>query len=954
MLIECGGVTDSLSSSAPKSSFTSGSGGSLGSGLAPMLGNKRDSFKLLAASSSSKDQLHTLVEEEEEEEEESVQQANVQEDGSAPSLADSDAIPDSSEFSATSEDVPKEQEAKGDLQPAVEPTIAHPVPTRPRPVTLNLRPLSLTPENLASLQGLPTPSWTPSPLPGLKPLSLSCAPPVEEAQNGTSATPAPRRPQLFLKLSNSNTNSVPTPDSDENRSRRRSSITYKPSSHGIATSYAGLPTPEMTPTFKDSVTESVRSTKSDDEFFPGGSFQNRRLSASEQHFLVKSHNALLARITDLERALTNRRRVSSGYARSDFGCSRPTSMLSDTSSDAGSEPSDEMFKLVADLKAERDELKKDVDGWRTRVGDMEKQMTILTKRVETERREAWLARSQAGLLEIEKAGVEKKLEDVETAFSELNKQNQTLSAAKEDLAKENEEIKMKMQELEEQIKVAQMELTKERELMKLREEETLATRVIRPSSSRPRSPYGRNAGTEFASIDSIGSSTTEVEIESADDCEARFSFMLKAVQEEDESTGFCDDDEEDSGLAGYEDEDDSDASFRSSSSFDSMDDHARTPIQPATPSTPKPRDASFSPPSNAQQPAHKSTGSWSKTWTFPRVANPQNAPQHHKQDSVDRFFGCFDDESSSEGGSTPCSPSQYSFEKNKSLFVDALKDADEDDSPFFIPRVADAVTEESRLGAVLEEEEEENTEDDEFDMEMFGEMGGIRITLSPPQPEDDELIIEPLPLVVQTVPRSIEKPPQLPMLNFGDDETDDVGFNFGRVLERTRYDEVEKGIKATVPTVVVLPPPDIVITPPAAAVAHSPVDAVLPAVIQTPPSSIPRPRPASPSAIPRFSVPKLASPEPPKTTPSSTFKAHVPLPSKRGGTTPTFIPQLVSSPSPIRIASPATKSKLTGTSAFIPQPQRKPLMSTSAGNVSNSGTSSNGSNPTSQIAIRTY
>ncbi|KXN86317.1 hypothetical protein AN958_10179 [Leucoagaricus sp. SymC.cos] len=477
--------------------------GSFGSGLNPMLGNKRDSFKLLAASSSSKDQLHTLVEEEEEEEE-SIHQ-----------------------------NPPEDKEVE--LDAAVEANLVHPVPTRPRPATLNLRPLSLTPENLASLQGMPTPAWTPSPRTGLKRLSLTPTSPGEEAQcdASTTPTPAPRRPQLSLKLSNGNDNFAPTVDSDDFRPRRRSSITYKPSSHGVATSSAGLPTPEMTPTFKDrrySITESVRSTKSEDEFFPGGSSKSRPLSASEQHFLVKSHNALLARITDLERALTNRRRVSSGYARSDFGSSRPTSMLSDaSSSDTGSEPSDETLRLVADLKAERDELKRDVDGWRTRVGNMEKQMTMLTKRVETERREAWLARSQAGLTEIEKGTLEKKLGEVERVAGELNDTNQLLLGEKENLFRENEELKAKMQELEEQINIARMELEKERELRKLRDEELFPTPVVRPSSTRPRSAYGRSPGTAFASFDSIESSATEVETESADDCEARFSFMLKAV-----------------------------------------------------------------------------------------------------------------------------------------------------------------------------------------------------------------------------------------------------------------------------------------------------------------------------------------------------------------------------------------------------------------------------------------
>ncbi|KAF8076023.1 hypothetical protein FPV67DRAFT_1664336 [Lyophyllum atratum] len=111
------------------------------------------------------------------------------------------------------------------------------------------------------------------------------------------------------------------------------------------------------------------SASGDEDSFPNNPTQSRPLSVSEQHFLFKSHNALLARITDLERALTVRRMSSGGLSAN--GSSRPVSIASDFSysSEYGSgEPSDEMLRLVADLKAERDDLKRDVDGWRTRVG----------------------------------------------------------------------------------------------------------------------------------------------------------------------------------------------------------------------------------------------------------------------------------------------------------------------------------------------------------------------------------------------------------------------------------------------------------------------------------------------------------------------------------------------------------------------------------------------------------
>ncbi len=73
----------------------------------------------------------------------------------------------------------------------------------------------------------------------------------------------------------------------------------------------------------------------------------------------------------------------------------------------------EMLRLIADLKAERDELKRDADGWRTRVGDMEAQLSVLAKRVENERRDAWVARSRGGLLEVEKGVLIKKVTALE-------------------------------------------------------------------------------------------------------------------------------------------------------------------------------------------------------------------------------------------------------------------------------------------------------------------------------------------------------------------------------------------------------------------------------------------------------------------------------------------------------------------------------------------------------------
>lgn len=857
---------------------TSGSGGCFGS--------KRDSFKLLAASSSSKDQLHTLVEEEEEEEEgEEEEKATL-----VGHVGPPDAI-----YGGASE----EQDTSAVLDVIIKANVSR--PTRPRPVALNLRPLSLTPENLSSFQGLPTPTITPQPFHASRRL-LTISASGREAQNGSTSTPS-RRLQPSPQHGG-NEEHIPM-GSEDLRPRRRSSITYKPSLHGAATGYANLPTPEMTPTFQArlcSTTEPVHSNKSD-ELFPGGS-ENCPLSVTEQHFLLKSHGALLVRITDLERALTDRQRVSSDYASPDIRESGHTSTLSEIS-DTSSEPSDEMLRLIADLKAERDELKRDVDGWRNRVGDMEKQMALVTNRLESERRDAWVARSQAGILEAEKECLGKKLEEVERIVEELNIQNLALTTAQEKTMRENQDMKVKTQELEEQIKIARRELQNARDS---------ATHIVRPPSSRPKSSYGRN--TTFASIDSLESSATEVETESADDCEARFNFMLKVVQEEEESVGT--DSEEDSGLVGYEDEEDSDASFRSSSSFDSVDDPVKSSVQPTTPSTPKSSIVVVSPllPSSTQHSIHQSSGSWSKSWTFPRADKLPTVPRYNKKNSIDHFFGCIDDGSSSESGSVPCSPSQYSYEKRKSLFMNGLKEAGEDDSPFFLPQGISFAAEDQSLGVVLEEGEEKETTEDESDEDMFGEMGGITITLSPPEPEDDKPVIDPPQLVIS---RPIERPPQLPMLNFDDD--DDAGFSFGRVLENSRSIKTENEAK--------MPSSEVASVGSLSTITQSP--------------SLPsRSRLISPSAIPRLSITKSVPLV-------RTIDVSIMPPSRSDNISPSLIPQAVFSPSPIRIAPVSDHSKLTETSTFSSQPQKRPR----DGNALQSGGSSNGSNPTSHTVVCT-
>ncbi|KAF8897163.1 hypothetical protein BD779DRAFT_1489245 [Infundibulicybe gibba] len=880
-----------------KPSFPPGPG--TGFGANPMA-SKRDSFKLLASSSSSKDQLHTLVEEEEEEEEEETQVHTPL--ASAPPA------------------------------PFVAPVVAvtKPSPARPRPANLSLRPLSLASEKYTTVQGLPTPSLTPSPRSSLKSLSLAPTFPIspvpsDESTNASTTAMnkrqsiSPSRPSLHINVSDSFSQSSTI---EETKAARRSSIGYKSSS--------GLPTPEMTPTSferRSSVSSAARSTSgssnsssSDDGFFPSHPVQARPLSASEQHFLFKSHNALLARITDLERALSMRRRSSGGYSHA--SSSRPVSLASDCSSSSEvGEPSDEMLRLIADLKAERDELKRDVDGWRTRVGNMEKQLTMFANRIENERRDAWVARSTVGLLEVEKGVLEKRLEGIEKAVQVLEAEAGVLRGEKADLILENEANKRRVQELEQQLALITAELEVEKQARQTREaEDAMATPTPTTFAARQRLVGQTRRGLGFTSVDSE-SSVTDVESEFHDDNAHTYGQALKVVEEESESDHDTIMSEEENDLAGYEDEQDSDMSFSisPSSSFGSQQElprsvsHLRidvpTGIVVTSPSTseattPTVRSRSASPEPEAQtivvapRPTHASRASLSKTWSF-RAAS-QAASKVAEYDEIDRFFGCLDD-MDADTGSAPASPDAYTFEKSKSIFCDALKQPVEGNIGFYTLGMGIV---EQGLDVISEGEEEEESADatEEDDSDMFGEAGGIFITCTPPEADEPQL-----PRAVSPVKKPTPSP------EYFEEESDNeesVPFNFGRPVH---------------------PVTPKVSTPP-----------MISSMI-TPPSSIPRP---NVSCIPRPTSPlkPLVETTPTKptsacATPRSSYATNtfVTPPTKRGGTMPSFIPQPVSSPSPIKsLITPAKQHSIptpNSNPTFVRQPQRRPLMSAN-GNIS--------------------
>lgn len=834
-----------------------------------MLGSKRDSFKLLPPSGSSKDQLHTLLEEEEEEEECQTRDKKDPQD-SLPS--------------------PTASNEEGDFPAPVNPGLAaatKPNPPRPRPATLQLRPLSLTPDNVGST-GLPTPSLTPGPRSGLRSLSLH---PVQVSDDSTTADAkrdaAARRPVLNLNMDT--TSDAPSNNGDQKTSRR-SSISYRRSS---SHSSMGLPTPEMTPTFsrRCSVSESIRSSKSgDEEFFPAHP-SYRPLSASEQHFLYKSHNALLARITDLEKALSMRRMSMGGYSIS--GSSRPSSVISDASlpSDLGSpasslpaEPSDEMLALIRDLKAERDELKKDVDGWRTRVADLDKQLVLVANRVENERKEAWVARSRVGLLEVEKATLDKRLAVVDRVIAGLEGEKAVLKNTNASLKRENEEKDKRIQELEEELEFMKQELdlqrTQEPQPSQSSDDlDPMATPT--PQSFNQQDLWKRGLGLDA----SLGPTVQSF----------NFGFPSSSVEKV-EDDDFVEDED---GLAGYEDEDECDPDLETSSSNGSLSDYPQRTTGHLTMDIPA---AGFVDPTPSRL-THRSRHSLSRAWTFPKATA---APVH--DDQSDRFFGC-PDESDTSDDSGPVTPMPFNYEESKDIFASALKFADEDDAPFYIPGGVGTVIEapapvpevksQRTLGVLTEEAGEDEEEDTlsvmDEDEDMFGEIGGIRIIFTPPEEVEELPEVEQIKLA--TPPKAISTPPTLPAFDFGhgNDEQDDINtFMFGQAASALNSTSLPATLSSTPPR----PTPPMI----------------------TPPSSIPR------AVVPRTNSPSSAIPRPASRTSATctsqkVASPYVTPPSKRGGAMPCFIPQPIPSPTPSRIATSKHSSPMAGPT-FIRQPSR--------------------------------
>ena len=830
------------------------------------MGSKRDSIKFMASPSSS-EMLGTLVEEEEEEDEEEPKAV-------ATSPEKHVSVP------ATMTEAPA-------------------VPARPRPASLNLRPLSLSSNNLFQMD-MPIPSLTPSPRPGLKSLTLASSPSstlgstmnrrqsVILSSSPSPPPPAPlnRRPPLNVMTDNAVTAS----------SNRRSSISYVTNADAQTVSVWGLPTPDMTPT--SSTLDKRRSAGSGSMDLSQLNMQRGRpLSMSEQHFLFQAHETLVQRITDLERALAHSSR------------SRPVSCASDASyaSSTPSEPSDEMLQLIADLKAERDELKKDVDGWRTRVADLQHQIDMHAKRIETERRDAWVARQRVGLLEVEKSALERtiveKTAQAEDAFARLAASNATLQSSQNEATHLEAEVE-RLRDVEEECARLRAQLLAERKKREEMERDLEHAGLLdtpRPfngiSNSVPMARVMVHAkrGLGFRSID-YESSFTDVESSDEDHRPG-----LKAVQEVDEDDSETTSDGEDEELARYEDEEEGDEyAFPTSLSYESVMECSRattprlsTDSANSAPSLCTSRSPSVSPsplpspmePVSTRAPAHARHASLSKAWTFPTGPTAMPAAERPFEE-IDRFFGCLEDVDSSP----PMDSKLHSIESDKNLFAQALIEDDDDLPPFVIPSDVGSVVvspefeaSQRSLDVVIEEDEDEAQQYDDYDIdeEFVGEVdeGGIKFTFNPP-PEyfldsdaDTSASVSDLSIASPTSPTFQFAKKSDNIFEPVDDSEDDTSFTFPQLKSK-------RG--------------------------------------STLPSAIPRLRSASPSilSLPISSPtpPKIVAPVPRRATMSPTSFSTPPL--KRSATAPTFIPQ--------PRGSPSTPSKLSKAASFIPQPQRTP------------------------------
>ena len=746
-----------------------------------------------------------------------------------------------------------------DLKP-VEVMDSTPTPQRHRPAHLNLRQLALGKENFS----LPTPSTpTQRSSTGLRSLTLATSPvPITSIGENedraitnrakrhsvmvpsVSPTISPaRRASLDLEGSFRSPSSFQT-----DFTQKRRSISYK---YSVDIAHNQLPTPALTPTIeKRPISISSASSLA--------SISDKSMSEAEQHFLYQAHATLVQRITDLERAL------AASQPRS-----RPVSRASESSISTPplpEEPSDEMLQLIADLKSERDELSRDVDGWRVRVSDLEKQVGVLSQRVDLERREAWVARQRTGLLEVEKTGIQKSLEDMgielQAALARCDVSRVEAEVLKEECERLRADLKDKSF-VEEELQKLRAELDEEK---KKRGDLEIALKASIESHINRRAPAF-----------SIDSQLTDVEYSTIED----FKSALRSVTEE-ESEDYSDQDDE---LVNYEQEDDDDDTFSSQfSAISSIDDVSRSVSALKT-------EVAAAPVS----PSHSRRASLVKAWTFP--SDSQGGMTGPRPTEVDKFFGCLEYDEDEEASAAI--RAAVTGDSGKGLFSQGLLADDDDFPPFLIPAQTgfELVEEKLPLSVIEESEEEEEEEEEEpektpYEDDFCGEIveGGIIFTFTPP--EDSDLSSD---LATPSPPRSASSSPRI-FSPSQDDEAPIVPFNFPRVAAPPVTPQKPSGIAITSDT------------------PNSPAQSFTLLRKDTPPT---------PSSIPRaVALKSYTANTPTKASPlerivlnrSNTFSTP---PSKRNSPTPMAVPQI----------QPKVSSKPPPPS-FIRQPQRSSTLPT--------------------------
>ncbi|KIJ26993.1 hypothetical protein M422DRAFT_271882 [Sphaerobolus stellatus SS14] len=382
--------------------------------------------------------------------------------------------------------------------------------------------------------------------------------------------------------------------------------------------------------------------------------------------------------------------------------------MSETES-VSSTPSDELLQLVSDLKAERDELMRDVEGWRKRVSDLEKQIGMLNRRVEAERRDAWVASERMGVLEVEKKRVREDLERARRENNRLESALWTEETARKHAEEERDAATQATQEEQEKREAAEREAQRlQAELIQLREHTLRVEADLQAATATPKVSYSIH---RFDDGDSTDVDEEYIPL-------GMRSLKLNSVSEEpehdlpqsirsDSDIG----DDSDNELAHYEDDDGLDDDIfgdedHTSSSFGSIhhtNSHLLRLDLSAVAPVPAPATSS-----------HTRVGSMERGWSFHQTQAQAKTPKALPK--VDHFFECLDAlETDDSDGSSGV------FATTKLFWHGAMKeteDEEEDDlPPFILPGQGTPPKqkmwkeiEAAKLESVVEEEEEEDSD----------------------------------------------------------------------------------------------------------------------------------------------------------------------------------------------------------------------------------------------------